>query len=665
MKEQLSRQVTERTPLQRQTATPPARGPGTLARLQQEVGNHAVGRLIQTKLKISQPGDEFEREADRVAEHVINSVVPAPVVGRVGTSQVQRACRQCEDEEEQQGQHHAGDDVTLQRKPAGAESGGAGAAAQAGLVPAGGGEALGASIRAFFEPRFGYDFSRVRVHRDAHAAESARAVDALAYTVGRDVVFGAGQYAPESVEGRRLLAHELAHTIQQGAETRLSRQCAPALAATPTPPGDSVLNGDAFLDLGRVSVTSDISVGPLAGKFHVKLHVPRELQRAVTPGFLGNMTLSTNLSLNVSGGGARPAAASTGNELCVFITFHRAADETGATQNWYADLRILSGGHLNAPLQIGLGTPTGAATTAPATGTARIQLNLTNDLTASVGPLTLNTLADLSAIWASLQSQVRDRLALEIGNIQVPLSLRTSAALTVPVPISGGDATQASVIPVNVLGQIEVTAQASTTGEDFTLRLVGGGAGTALGGLVAIELSGRGRLRGPLPSTIRLADLSGDFMRGLLANSSGSGELKGRISAFGIPGSVHADFRLRDNRVTGDATFLSPVGIGGGTFRYGLNEGLSADLGMLGLTRLAIAPAQQRLPWEPERIVGQQPYDFGTSVTGFGVTGVHMTPTMTHILSAGVGPQFVTTPDNESVKGVYGGLTYTLTFPGL
>jgi hypothetical protein len=64
--------------------------------------------------------------------------------------------------------------------------------------------------------RFGHDFSHVRVHADAPAAASAQAVNAQAYTVGHDIVFGAGQYAPESLAGRRLLAHELTHVIQQG-----------------------------------------------------------------------------------------------------------------------------------------------------------------------------------------------------------------------------------------------------------------------------------------------------------------------------------------------------------------------------------------------------------------------------------------------------------------
>lgn len=66
------------------------------------------------------------------------------------------------------------------------------------------------------ESRFGYDFSRVRIHSGERAAESARAVNALAYTLGKNVVFGAGQYEPSSTKGQRLLAHELTHTIQQG-----------------------------------------------------------------------------------------------------------------------------------------------------------------------------------------------------------------------------------------------------------------------------------------------------------------------------------------------------------------------------------------------------------------------------------------------------------------
>jgi hypothetical protein len=67
---------------------------------------------------------------------------------------------------------------------------------------------------SFFEPRFGQDFDHVRVHTDANAVESANALNAAAYAVGHDVVFGKGQNSPETRAGRKLMAHELAHNIQ-------------------------------------------------------------------------------------------------------------------------------------------------------------------------------------------------------------------------------------------------------------------------------------------------------------------------------------------------------------------------------------------------------------------------------------------------------------------
>jgi hypothetical protein len=82
------------------------------------------------------------------------------------------------------------------------------------------------------ESRFGHDFSQVRVHTDARAAESARAVDAAAYTVGRHLVFGADRYSPTMESGRRLLAHELIHSVQQGfaSDPRPQRVDAPGTA---------------------------------------------------------------------------------------------------------------------------------------------------------------------------------------------------------------------------------------------------------------------------------------------------------------------------------------------------------------------------------------------------------------------------------------------------
>ena len=98
------------------------------------------------------------------------------------------------------------------------------------------GQPLDAGTRSFFEPRFGHDFSRVRVHADGKAAESACAVNAVAYTVGRDVVFNAGQFAPASAAGRHLLAHELTHVVQQ---SRTGSQRSPGGALEIGPAADA------------------------------------------------------------------------------------------------------------------------------------------------------------------------------------------------------------------------------------------------------------------------------------------------------------------------------------------------------------------------------------------------------------------------------------------
>jgi hypothetical protein len=165
----------------------------------------AVGG-IQTKSAINQPGDEYEQEADHISEQVLR--MPEP--------QLQRACAcgggcpRCQTE--QPGQEHQ----SLQAKHVGSsDSGQAAAPPIVHEVLASPGQPLDPATRAFMEPRFGHAFSTVRVHADARASESARAVKARAYTHGQDVVFGAGQFVPETNPGKSLLAHELTHVVQQ------------------------------------------------------------------------------------------------------------------------------------------------------------------------------------------------------------------------------------------------------------------------------------------------------------------------------------------------------------------------------------------------------------------------------------------------------------------
>jgi hypothetical protein len=191
----------------------------------QPAGNLATQRLlrsgtIQPKLAISQPGDVHEQEADRIAEEVMR--MPEPALQCAGCESAATPCPACEEK------------AAIAQRKADHDSHAKSDSASASFVESlGSGRPLDPQTRAFFEPRFGADFSHVRVHTDPLAAESARAFTAQAYTVGRDVVFGAGQYAPGSNEGRRLLSHELTHVVQQanGQQLLLQRQLSSAPAA--------------------------------------------------------------------------------------------------------------------------------------------------------------------------------------------------------------------------------------------------------------------------------------------------------------------------------------------------------------------------------------------------------------------------------------------------
>ena len=188
-----------------------------ILKLQQTIGNQSVQRLLcsgrlQAKLTISQPGDIYEQEADRVADQVMASASVPSIQRKCPACAEGAPCPECEEE-------------TIQTKELPGHVPQVTPKVESSLTSLrGGGQPLAPSVRAFFEPRFGRDFSQVRVHIDAAAAKSARALDARAFTLGQDVVFGLGKYQPGSGEGRRLLAHELAHIQQQQASPSLARQ---------------------------------------------------------------------------------------------------------------------------------------------------------------------------------------------------------------------------------------------------------------------------------------------------------------------------------------------------------------------------------------------------------------------------------------------------------
>ena len=99
-----------------------------------------------------------------------------------------------------------------------------GSAGSSSALLSGAGRPLNSSLRAFFEPRFGFDFSRVRIFSDEQAARSAQSMGALAYTAGPNIAFGGRLFQPGTGDGRRLLAHELTHVVQQGHAAAMERR---------------------------------------------------------------------------------------------------------------------------------------------------------------------------------------------------------------------------------------------------------------------------------------------------------------------------------------------------------------------------------------------------------------------------------------------------------
>jgi hypothetical protein len=228
-----------------------------LLNLQQTIGNQAVGRMLQAKFTVGRAEDQFEREADRVAEHVVNTPASVhaqatPLAAGTHAPTVQRMPETENDLRVLQGPHEAfkgpleedepvirrmpqstaGEEQTRQKMPMTEEDDEAlmkmpvesaeEEEAVPGLQPKsatnmtpsvtpsvanninsmrGAGTPLSPSVRTYFEPRFGADFGQVRVHTDTRAASTAKAVQARAFTVGRDVVFGASEYAPATTSG--------------------------------------------------------------------------------------------------------------------------------------------------------------------------------------------------------------------------------------------------------------------------------------------------------------------------------------------------------------------------------------------------------------------------------------------------------------------------------
>ncbi len=166
---------------------------------------------VQPKLTVNTPGDIYEQEADAMADRVMRmstNETAKPVTGLIGKS-LQRKCAHCEEEEKRK---------TMVMRKVG--SGNAGLAVSSSFASSlnaskGGGSPLPQRTRSFMENAFSADFSSVRIHTDGQAAEMSRGINANAFTYGNDIYFKDGANAINSGPGKKLLAHELTHVVQQ------------------------------------------------------------------------------------------------------------------------------------------------------------------------------------------------------------------------------------------------------------------------------------------------------------------------------------------------------------------------------------------------------------------------------------------------------------------
>lgn len=178
-------------------------------------------QFIQPKLTINQPNDIYEQEADAMADKIMRMPGKEVTSFYAGKDNIKRKCKECEEEEK-----------GLQRKAtAGAEPQ---VTNNVSAVLSSNGNPLNALTRSFMETQFGCDFGKVRIHDDATAHQSSLDINAKAYSYQNHIAFASGQYNPDTSEGKKLLAHELTHTLQQsGGIKRKPLNSRPPFASIP------------------------------------------------------------------------------------------------------------------------------------------------------------------------------------------------------------------------------------------------------------------------------------------------------------------------------------------------------------------------------------------------------------------------------------------------
>lgn len=276
------KETSSRPPLAGASAHRPRSHPADpFLHLQRALGNRMLGSMLRpdARLTVSHPGDPDERQAERVATAVTGALTPPAAFGAHPAEARAPGLGRRAGGEGPQAVMRAGD--VADRSQAITPEG------EARVRALGGGQPLPGAVRSFFEPRFGADFGGVRIHTGADAAKAARSVDARAYTLGKDVAFGAGEYAPETAAGRRLIAHELTHTLQHPGNAparRLQRTISVKDEGQTTPP-HSQKNGAVVASLFN-QLCPDITWQLVSGAVQPKAASdcdPKAVRKTTTP----------------------------------------------------------------------------------------------------------------------------------------------------------------------------------------------------------------------------------------------------------------------------------------------------------------------------------------------------------------------------------------------
>lgn len=277
-----------------------AAAPGRLGHDFSQISVHARTAVrIQPKLTVNTPGDIYEEEADRVSDQMMRMPDPhahrktpghaaverSDLDGAAGGGLIQRSDsgRLLDEDERLQAEAQPGATPTVSAETA------------SGIQSLRGrGHSLPERSRSFFEPRFGFDLSEVRIHDDSEAARLANNVRARAFTIGRDVVFGAGQYRPDTADGMRLMAHELTHVVQQSGTSSAPRgSVAERISRTPHESISRACHEPAFPPGAKIGIKwySHDFIGP----------IPADSVRAVPTNAGYKVPSSTDSSYNCMG----------------------------------------------------------------------------------------------------------------------------------------------------------------------------------------------------------------------------------------------------------------------------------------------------------------------------------------------------------------------------